>query len=200
MDGEAARAHGCRERECGLAEMLVAEFADEAAGVVEDAERGDAERRDGFGVQHQHGFERVVEVGVEVEFEARDFDGVRPLDRERGCGVGEGGEPDVGLVRGTAETVAEVLWGEECERRLEAEREVFSTGPALRYPEFKALDAGAGRRLLARRFGDGAVEFLRDGEDAGEALIAEVGSDRGVGGEADEGVARGVDRRRERRA
>lgn len=128
MDGEAARAHGCRERECGLAEMLVAEFADEAAGVVEDAERGDAERRDGLGVQHEHGFERVVEVGVEIEFEARDFDGVRPLERERGRGVGEGGKPDVGLVRGAAKTVAEIFRGEERERWIEAEREVFPPG------------------------------------------------------------------------
>jgi hypothetical protein len=71
--------------------MLVAELADEAAGVVEDAERGDAERRDGFGVQHQHGLSRVVEVGVEVEFEAGNFNGLGPFEREGGRGVGQGG-------------------------------------------------------------------------------------------------------------
>jgi hypothetical protein len=167
--------------------MLVAEVGDNAAVVVEDAERGDAERRDGFGIQHQHGFERVVEVGVEVEFEARNLDRLRPLKRERGCGVAEGGEPDVGLIGGTAKTVAEVFWSEERDWRLDAEGEVFSAGATLGYPEFKALDAGAGRWFLARGLGDGAVKFLRDGEDAGEALVAEVRGERGVGGEAGAG-------------
>ena len=76
---------------------------------------------------------------------------------------------------------------------LDAEREIFSAGATLRYPEFEALDAGAGRWFLARGFGDGAVKFLRDSEDAGEALVAEMCGERGVGGEAHEGVARCVD-------
>ena len=140
----------------------------------------------------------MVEVGVEVEFESRNLDRLRPLERERGCGVGEGGEPDVGLVGGTAETVAEIFRSEEGDRRLDADGEVFSTGPALRYPEFKAFDAGAGRWLLARGFGNGAVKFLGYSEHAGEALVAEMRGDRRIGGEAHEGVARGVDRGRER--
>ena len=193
LDREATRVHRSGEAECGLAEMLVAEFADDSAGVIEHAEGRHAERRNGLGVQHEHGFERVVEVGIEVEFEARDFHGLGPRERERGRGIGEGGEPNVGLARGAAETVVEIFGGEERDGRLDAEREIFSTGAALRNPELKAFDAGAGRWLLAGRFGDGAVEFLGDGENAREALIAEVGGDRGIGGEADEGVARGID-------
>ena len=64
--------------------------------------------------------------------------------------------------------------------------------------ELEAFDAGAGWWFLAQGFPVGAIEFLGASEDAGEGLLAEMRGERGergVGGEADEGVARGADRR-----
>ena len=61
--------------------------------------------------------------------------------------------------------------------------------------ELEAFDAGAGWWFLAQGFPVGAIELLGASEDAGEGLLAEMRGARGVGGEADEGVARGADRR-----
>ncbi len=61
--------------------------------------------------------------------------------------------------------------------------------------ELVAFYVGAGWWFLAQGFPVGAIEFLGASEDAGEGLLAEMRGERGVGGEADETVARGADRR-----
>jgi len=108
------------------------------------------------------------------------------------CGAGEGEHVWVELRRTATEVIIRPRRGRG---RGSSGGGVFSAGALLGNLEVEAFDAGTGWWFLAQGFPVGAIDFLGASEDAGEGLVAEMRGERGVGGEADEGVPRGVDRR-----
>ena len=57
-----------------------------------------AERRNGFRMDHDHRFEGMVKVGIEVEFNPANALLTRPGKRKRRIGVIQVSKPGVGLV------------------------------------------------------------------------------------------------------
>jgi hypothetical protein len=69
-----------------------------------------AERRNGFRMDHDHRFEGMVKVGIEVEFNPANALLTRPGKRKRRIGVSQIGKPGIGLVRWALGTIRYVTW------------------------------------------------------------------------------------------
>lgn len=69
-----------------------------------------AERRNGFRMDHNHRFEGMVEVSIEVEFNPANALLSRPGKRKRRIGISQIGKPGVGLVRWALSTIRYIRW------------------------------------------------------------------------------------------
>ena len=187
-DHELSDFDGLIERHGAVGVVVVFDPGEDDAAIVENGDSLHAERHPVLGMALDHGFHRVVEVGVESEDDAGNCLRLVPLESQRGIGVCGIGDPGVGLKNGAFPAIDKIIGLVDGEWRVERDGQVVPAGATLGYPELEGVDTERGVGGLAGFFGDAFVGRVGECEDAGETSVGALDRDRGIGSEADEKV------------